>query len=204
MKLAGAVVVSLGVVSADAFAAQAFRQVEGGHEWSVVSGHSGEFKEVLVTKSTRALGRMFFYEALDDLKNVAVYQHTLMSDGLGKEDTGALGWLQLELTFGDHESLYLGPSSYITAIQVCTNDKKDSNDAKVKGLRAWGVSLKADGTFSANPTPAEFQRRNCKEWKNKVSCPANAVATGIRGHYIREKKGFAGLALRCTKLEKQP
>ncbi len=194
-------VISVVCLSIPANAAQRFRHVEGGHEWTPVSGFSGNIKEVLADAATKALGAMYFMEKSDDPRLVSVYQQTLVSDGEGAR-AGAAGELKLrDGAEGGTQSLDAGTSAYITAIQVCTNDRRDSSDRKIKGVRAWSAALKADGTLLPNATPAAFERNNCRQWHAKVSCAPGSVVTGVRGHSNLEERAFSGLSVRCTKLE---
>ena len=90
---------------------------------------------------------------------------------------------------------------YITAIQVCLNNKKDASKKRIKGLKLWGASFNLDGSLKMSSTPRVHTLPNCKSWQPKVACPAGQIAIGIKGFYVSNTIGFAGLALRCASLQ---
>jgi hypothetical protein len=45
-----------------------------------------------------------------------------------------------------------------------------------------------------------FDRPNCRAWARRVDCPVDSFATAMRAYYISSRKGYAGLALRCTRV----
>jgi hypothetical protein len=96
-----------------------------------------------------------------------------------------------EVDVGDH---------LVTAIQVCTNQAQDVNDRKLKGVRLWGRRPGASGTWGAE-VAVSFERPHCRIWAPKVFCLTDYYGTGLRAYYVSERKGFSGLALRCTKLK---
>ena len=90
------------------------------------------------------------------------------------------------------------PDHIITAVQVCLNGKKDASKKRIKGLRVWSARFASNGSLKRNSTPVEKTLPNCKSWQAKVSCPAGQVAIGARGYYVDQKRGFAGMSLKCA------
>lgn len=90
----------------------------------------------------------------------------------------------------------------ITALQVCHSNFNN----RVKGLRVWRQTLKADGSYDGfrlnevNSAEKLFDRANCSSrWQEIVSCARDAVATGIRAHATDDKE-IVGLQLMCTEV----
>lgn len=191
--VAVAAVFSTGLVQAST----SFVQDEASHEWTSVSGYSGSTKVIFAKDRQLGLHALSFREKADDPIEISAFQASLLSgraQGAGEAGT-------VMLRGGSSQStafVPLGEGNFITAVQVCTNNAKDSLDAKIKGARIWGASLLSDGKLQANVTPAKFERTNCSAWKSKVNCASGKVATGLRAHYASEARGFAGLSLRCT------
>ena len=103
-----------------------------------------------------------------------------------------------------------GKNEYITKVQVCLTDKKDSTKNKIKGIRLWGRTLNVkEATLGAVNGPDEARHTNCKKWSKKVACPDGQVATKIKvyfekynqGPYHEVDYGFAkGIALGCREI----
>lgn len=168
------------------------------HSWTAVSGYGGDFVE-RTFGSTLGLRDMFFMEKFDNPKTIEADGRTLRSVD-ASSPTGDRKTLEVDGgASSSTQVIDVGDTAYITAIQVCTNDKKDSFDNKLKGLKAWGATIRTDGTLQANPTAQKFERPNCEKWRTKVECPAGKVATGVRAYWQFPGRGFAGMSLRCTK-----
>jgi hypothetical protein len=181
--------------------AKDFTQDTATHTWTAVSGVAGDFVAATFA-SDKALRMMFFKEKTDDPRQIDVNGQSIRSVDAGSG--GSTGLQTLEIgggAGGSTQVVDVGDLTYVTAIQVCTTDKKESFDDKLKGVKAWGATLRADGTLQPNPTPVKFERTNCAKWRAKVECPAGAIATALRAHYQFDKTGFSGLSLRCTKLK---
>lgn len=106
-----------------------------------------------------------------------------------------------------------GPHEYITALQVCTTDKKDTTKNKLKGIRLWGRILNPEtGALGPVNTPEDQARPHCKKWHPKVECPDGEVATAIT---VYSEMGRAypaaplhssakGISLGCRKVQPKP
>jgi hypothetical protein len=86
----------------------------------------------------------------------------------------------------------------VHAISVCTAKAKD--DSRIHGLEVWGSTIDADGNLKPASNSVKFQFTDCAKWHEKESCPAGAVATGVRGFYD-PARGLQGVSLRCHQLE---
>lgn len=162
-----------------------------------VSGVPGEVKELLPPVNTFdvAVYMIDVTENYDNPIELRVHFNRLQDGGsktvglpvLAKTATMSYGPTSTQKTT-------VGQTHHLTALQVCVN-----ND-KIKGIRTWGKTIKADGTLSVKETyDPSFELPNCKDqWKSKVSCGEGKVVTGIRAHYKYANKGFSGLAIRCT------
>ena len=110
----------------------------------------------------------------------------------------------------------IGNDQYIYKLQVCTTDKRNSADNKLKGIRAWSRALRyqdykpgAEPTFVNEPTPHEdIHKPHCDRWHEAVACDAGEIATGLRVHFNsghrsltgNERDTITGLELLCRKL----
>jgi hypothetical protein len=85
------------------------------------------------------------------------------------------------------KSLYLqDPSNggesprFVRSIQVCTSDKKESFDEKLKGIRIKSARYdSATNKFIPENAVEEARRNHCKEWHQEVSCPDGQAATAL-------------------------
>jgi len=105
------------------------------------------------------------------------------------EPTGGELWKRMDV----------GAGVFITAIAACTTGIK--GDSAIHGLEAWGVALQPDGSLTARKGSEKIEFAGCKKWQQKRSCPAGAVATGLRGYHEDKEHGFVGVSLRCHELE---
>lgn len=88
---------------------------------------------------------------------------------------------------------------YVRGVQVCTTDKKNSDDNRLKGIRLYIAEVKADGSVTALNNYEQDRHTNCAVWRTTVSCPAGHIASGVRVHH---RGGyFTGLGLKCRKVE---
>lgn len=110
----------------------------------------------------------------------------------------------------------IGVNQYIYKLQVCTTDKRDSADNKLKGIRVWSRALiyqdykpGTKPTLVDEPTPHEdIHKPHCDRWHEAVACDAGELATGVRVHFIRghgklfstDRDTITGLELHCRKL----
>ena len=85
---------------------------------------------------------------------------------------------------------------YVNAAEVC--DSKNNNNERIKGIRVFASRITEDGTVQIVQEQDEFARNNCGTWQDRVTCPADEVATGIIAHF--DDDGFVGLQLRCSRL----
>lgn len=92
-----------------------------------------------------------------------------------------------------------GAARYVRGVQVCTTDKKDSDDNRLKGIRLYIAEVKADGSVTALNNYEQDQHTNCVVWRTTVNCPSGHIASGVRVHH---RDGyFTGLGLKCRKVE---
>ncbi len=170
-----------------------------GGAWTSVSGHTGSNSKTLKASSSHALTSLQFWEKADDPVRIQVTVRTLCSKG--RCSTKSLGYLQTGSASGNFtssQSVSVGAGHFVTAIQVCTTDKKQTGQNKLKGVRLWGAELKKSGELKPAGSVNEFKRTNCAKWRTKRSCASGKVATGIKGYY-NTSTGFRGLSLFCSK-----
>lgn len=183
-------------------------KVDGDVLWTAVSGDTGPKSAILGQESDfQALYTLTWWEDGDDpCKFDAITRHLNQADNK-KVDTakfcsGSPG--------NDKNVGRRGKNEYVTALQVCATDKKDSRRDKIKGVRFWGkvVDTKT-GILGPDNGPEEVAHTNCKEWKTKVACPAGMIASKIKVYSERytlpngmeTEAGFAkGLALGCRRV----
>ena len=90
-------------------------------------------------------------------------------------------------------------SYYVRGVQVCTTDKKDSDDNRLKGIRLYIADVKPDGSVTFLNNYEQDKHTNCATWRSTVSCPAGSIASGLNVHH---RDGyFTGLGLKCRKVE---
>lgn len=105
--------------------------------------------------------------------------------------------------------------NYIYKLNVCTTDKRDSLDNKLKGIRIWSRTLRyqdykpgSEPILTDESTPHEdIHRPHCDRWHKPVACGVGEIATGLRVHYNEhgsisglDRDTITGLALICRKL----
>lgn len=178
-------------------------KLEGDIFWTATSGNTAEKAASLGQDNDfQALYATTFWEDGDDpCKLDASTRHLNQEDNTNVDSTefcpGSPGSAKVVKRSAKNE--------YVTALQVCVNDKKDSAKDKVKGLRLWGrIVDPKTGSLGAENGPDEGTRPNCDTWRAKVSCPAGMVASKLRvysSRYSGSGAGVAkGLALGCRRV----
>ena len=171
---------TVGALASSSVVASSGKSVlDGGVTWTAVSGDTGpETKVVGSSTDVRAAHGIRWWEHSDDPCKFRVYNRHINNGGIETPEkewcgggTGNEKWAERR-----------GADEYITALQVCTTDKKDSTKNKIKGIRVWGRTLSA-GTLGPENGPDEDKHTNCKKWKSKVSCPSGQIATKIKVYY---------------------
>lgn len=104
----------------------------------------------------------------------------------------------------------LGNDKYVYKLNVCTTDKRDSADNKLKGIRLWSRTLRYqdykpgdEPVFTDEPTAHEaIHKPHCDRWHTPVACGAGEIATGVRVHHNDwgQRDWITGLSLICRKL----
>lgn len=110
----------------------------------------------------------------------------------------------------------IGNDQYVYKLKVCTTDKRNSADNKLKGIRVWSRALRyqdykpgAEPILVDEPTPHEaIHKPHCDRWHEAVACGAGEIATGVRVHYNsghrslvgNERDTITGLELLCRQL----
>ncbi|MCP5267197.1 MAG: hypothetical protein H6934_13860 [Burkholderiaceae bacterium] len=91
-----------------------------------------------------------------------------------------------------------GLPKFINAVKVCGNDKRSSNDERVKGITAYAVQVSPDGRFQNVGAELTERRTNCKKWYTKTACPAGTAAYGVQ---VVGDLWLKGLQLECAPLK---
>lgn len=198
-SLAAFALVAVAVAPVDASSGKSV--LDGSVTWTAVSGDTGaESKIVGSSTDVRAAYSIRWYEDADDPCKFRVYNRHLNLDGVQTPEKSWCGGSPGNEKWAERR----GADEYITALQVCLTDKKDSSKNKIKGIRLWGRELTA-GTLGPENGPDEARHTNCKKWSNKVSCPSGQIATKIKVYYNEYQwtsHGFAtGIALGCRDVD---
>lgn len=188
-------------LSGTATAADRFRWQQG--VWrDGIAGAGGNESRSATAPADKALVGFTSREQADDPVTLEVNVRTLCADQTSCPGPSR----QVTLRAGDggtlpsQKSAYVGDGLYIGAVQVCLSGQNNTTGQKIKGIRVWGITVRANGTTSPLPAnPASFHRPNCSTWPPRVACPANQVAVGISAQY-RSQRGFTGLRLQCAPL----
>ena len=163
--------------SADASAGKSV--LDGSVSWTAVSGDTGaESKIVGSSTDVRAAYSIKWYEDADAPCKFRVYNRHLNLGGVKTPEASWCGGSPGNEKWAERR----GADEYISALQVCLTDKKDSTKNKVKGIRVWGKTLTA-GSLGPENGPDEAKHTNCKQWSNKVSCSSGKIATKIKVYY---------------------
>jgi hypothetical protein len=174
------------------------------HSWTAISGNAYNTpKELVATNEERALEAIAIGEEADHPCFMEAHFVPLPGSKLGTNDKEAKAeTLYASCKPRQVKGALVGAGNFVTALQVCTNDKKESTESRIKGLRLWGASVGSDGKLRQNLTPGEYELPNCADWKTKVSCPEGTIATGLRGsdNGTGGIGSYQGIALRCSKL----
>jgi len=99
----------------------------------------------------------------------------------------------VELTVDNH---------YLRGIAVCTTDRKDSSDNRLKGIRLYAAEVEPDGKVIALNAFEKNEHTNCAKWHPAVYCPSGHIANAVYAYYKGGNKGgyFTGLGLKCAKV----
>lgn len=92
----------------------------------------------------------------------------------------------------------LGNGVFATGVSVCTASSPDSV-RPIRGIELRGVSIGPSGKLVPAKKPVRIEFPGCQKWSKPVACPAENVATGLRG-FTEGDQGVVGLALRCHAL----
>ena len=180
-------------------AAAAVFQKAGSETWTEPSGALGQkHAEILTTAAYYGLQTVRLWEYAKHPCVLRVEQSTLA--------TGAVGLLDpmkaCEPSVGEEwKAADVGSGKYITAIATCSGKAKD--DTTVHGIELWGAAIDAGGKLKPSAASTKLQFAECKRWEPKRACPADSVATGLRGYWNDSVQGLQGLALRCHALEQR-
>ena len=202
-KLASTLTVVLTLVlfaSAALAAAAWFRAAEG--TWAGISGvKNGQKLTWRPNGSDYGISGFIFAERGDDPIKVTAWTRKLCNANCPAGESHDLKFREPK-GLPQIWSVEMAKDHYVTAIQVCTNDKSDAK-TKIKGLRAWGARINAAGNLVSDNRKYEDKLNNCKKWHDKVSCGAGRVATGFKLHYASDKVGFSGMSIACSQLKKK-
>ena len=104
----------------------------------------------------------------------------------------------------------IGSDSLVYKIQVCTTDKRNTHDNKLKGIKFWTRSLtyrdyKPDDKpiLINQQTPQQADHApHCDKWHTPVQCDSGEIATRLVVHHnaTGHRDWVTGLALMCKKV----
>ena len=179
-------------------------RLDGDVHWTAASGDTAEAPKILGhSNDFQAFYGLEWWEDGDDPCKFAASTRHLNQQDNAKVDTADF----CSGSAGNKKTiLRRAPNEYVSSIQVCTTDKKDSARDKIKGVRLWGRTVDTkSGALGPENGPEEVRHTNCKTWKAKVSCPAGTVASKIKV-YAEHWSGTSGagygrgIALGCRRV----
>ncbi|HMH53981.1 MAG TPA: hypothetical protein VK548_27355 [Candidatus Acidoferrum sp.] len=100
---------------------------------------------------------------------------------------------------------FAGAANWIHKVQVCTTDKKDSSEDKLKGIRIWPATVndRSPLSISYGSTAQEDKHTHCEKWRSEVACPQGKIGARLRVHHDGAETKVIGLALECRTLRLQ-
>jgi hypothetical protein len=177
--------------------------VSGSVTWTAVSGDTGGHSYTIGTDSDAvAAYSLRWWEDSDDPCKFRFYKRNLDSGDVNTPERDFCNGSPGNEKWAERR----GVNEYITAIQVCRNDKQDSTRESIKGIRLWGRVIDKNAvTLGPENGPDEDKHNHCEVWRTKVSCPAGQIATKIKVYYdtyvsygFATDYGFArGISLGC-------
>jgi len=164
--------------------------------WTAVSGYTGAYKKQYTPEPYGVVAQsVSFLEKSDDPVEI------LTSDGY-LAGYPYYGGAHLEIKAGNQSSkktAFPGSQYFLTAIRVCTNNKGDVTQRKIKGIEVWGKKFDSRGNVLDTKSDKKT-RTNCSNWHTKVHCRTGEVMTGIRAYYNSASDGFRGISIRCSQV----
>lgn len=176
----------------------------GASSFTGISGFSGRVTRILRVGngaedfSRSALTGTFIRENLD-----RPCQLTLFGRDIGGQ-TGGRGNVILRLcnratgtANATSSVINLDAPRFVRAIEVCTTNKKNTANDRLKGLRIIAASIDpTTGQVTSESTEESYEYARCNRWHSRVSCPSGEVAVGMRVH--ANGKAIRGLELECA------
>lgn len=159
---------------------------------SGISGYSGTKKTV---DPFYAVKEIYWEEDKDDPCSITVEGRIL-----SKPEEGKIANYNLcKGSGGNRKKVALTASgNYGRGVAVCTTDKKDSADNKLKGIKLYAAEVKSDGKVVTLNTYEKNEHTNCAKWHKAVYCPAGHVMNGV--HVYSKDTSFTGLGIKCAKV----
>lgn len=94
---------------------------------------------------------------------------------------------------------FINPDMYIRGIEVCTTNKSDPDNDRIKGLRIYPAKVTQDGLVTSAVGSKEDTNPNCNNnWKGAVYCPSGMIASGLRMYHNDD--WYRGLSLICRQV----
>lgn len=173
-------------------------RMTGDITWTAVSGYSGGYYELGTSGNTRLATKITWWEMNDFPCKFTLNSRDLNTRGAGRDYSNTFrgcsspGNRKYVRTANIADSIY--------KVQVCTTDRKKSENNRLKGIRIWTQTANDNliANTTRNATPIESRHTNCKKWRRAVSCPAGQAAAKIR--VTTGAKAFYGIALGCRRL----
>ncbi len=185
-----------------AYAGETETQISwSGGYWLDVSGFEGEEKFSWQATANHALVGLRWWEKEDKPYTIASYYRQLCDETQTCKDEWSDPMPYDYSEFKSGHTALLNADLYVTAIQVCTTDKKNTAENRIKGIRVWGARINKEGQFEASDKMVEAKLTNCSQWRTKRSCTSGSVAIGYSVYHERQDYGaLTGIKLQCAKL----
>ena len=171
-----------------------------GGSWTQVTGYTATGTKTTTGWTGYVITGFQWWEKKDDPVRIQVSARKLCSGSCSGNKTTEL---ETGINAGNIVSVKnvaTAESHYITGIQVCTTNKNNTSDNKLKGIRLWSARIKPAGKFVADPSPKSAYHAHCVKWGTIRKCASGQFVTGIKAYY-GPKTGFTGFEVRCSTVD---
>jgi len=167
-----------------------------------VSGYAGLYDDVVPGNSDyQGLMKLFWMEEADHPSEIQV---TASHINTRTERTAQLD-IQPNLSPGNGKTVELtGLDDRIYKVQVCTTNKNNTANNRLKGIRIWARTINYGDpvTLTSQTSGHEARHTNCNLWHTPQACEVGYIAVGLRVH--NDGQSFRGIALYCRRVELKP
>jgi len=96
-----------------------------------------------------------------------------------------------------------GSNYFVRGVRVCTQDKPNTAERSIRGLKILYARVKPNGTVEKLDDPEVWVNgKGCDKWEERAVCPDNMIAVGFRAH--KSDFGYRALGLKCAAVGNRP